>query len=119
MSPAKAADFCTEMKHARVSVTQEFWLENLGCGDAFVTAKVEIRLDRINIKLLKHLQKVFSLWHSVICISVPDEYNVPRACENSLKFGNSCKCSLSPRANLVLNMDLAAEQKFETFGLLF
>lgn len=116
MSPAKAADFCMEMKHAVVSVTQEFWLENLGCGDAFVITKVEISLGRINIKLLKHLQKVFSLWCSIICISVPNEFNAPRAHENSLKLGNSCKCSLSPRANLVLNTDLTADKSLKLWS---
>lgn len=101
MSPAKAEDFCMKMKHVRVSVTHEFWHENLGRGDAFVTAKVEIRLDRINIKLLKQPQKLFSLWCCVICISVPDECSAARAHENSLEFGHSCKCSLSLRENLV------------------
>lgn len=68
MSPGKAGDFCMKMKSARPSVRRELLLENLGCGDAFVTAKVEIRLDRINIKLLKYPQKIFSLWCS-LCFS--------------------------------------------------
>lgn len=54
------------MKHAGVDDMHEFWLENSECGDAFVTANVEIRLIRINIKL-KHPQKLFSLVLCYLC----------------------------------------------------
>lgn len=67
-----------------------------------MAAEAEVRLDRINIKLLKHPQKRFSLWCPVVCIPVPGECKVPIERKNSLQFGNSCKCSLSLRENLFI-----------------
>lgn len=64
-----------ETKHERVGDMYEFWLENSGCGYAFVTAKVEIRLIRINIKLkpAKAFQSgalllVFRFWMSAMLL---------------------------------------------------